>query len=256
MPLTSIYGIGTASVSAGSPNVIGHDTLWLGAAVQEGDMFWLGGLLVRVLSCESDTSITLAHPWPGETGANAAYEIQYAPHISRTMGQTRTLISSLDTGSINPLKSLTPQADRLAYYTGASTAALAVLTSKARQLLALANNSQILQNLGLVFQANRYDATANRILRVGAFGLGSASGQDIADLDSLNTPTSLFTVNPLTVLGVLPPNVGAKDGVMHFKLTATIAAQLYFSSHSSSPVYYRRSTGSATWADWRLVQIE
>ena len=256
MPLSSVYDLGTASVEAGSTSVIGTNTNWDGAALQEGDTFWMNGLSVRILESTGNGALTLAHPWPGETRLNSVYEIQYAPHISRAMGQQRSLISSLDTTAINPLKSLVPQADRLAYYTGAATASLATLTSKARQLLGFTTNGQILNNLGLILQTNRYDTGANRLLTVGAFGLGSASGQDIADLNNVATPTSLFTVNPLTVLGTLPSMVGAKDGVMHFKLTATIAAQLYFSSHSSSPVYYRRSTGSAVWQPWRQVQMD
>lgn len=256
MPLTSVYDIGTVTVNPGETEIIGAGTLWTGAAIEDGDTFWLDGLSVRISSSEGNDILHLAHPWPGQARQNVPYEINYAPHISRATGQTRSLISSLDRSSINPLKSLEPQADMLAYYTGAATAALTSLTSKARQLLAFTTNTQILNNLGLVFQANRYDATANRLLRVGAFGLGSTSGQDIPDINNVATPSSFFTVNPLTALGTLPPIVGAKDGVLHMKLTATIAVQTYYSSHSSSPVYYRRSTSSAAWQDWRLIQME
>lgn len=256
MPLTSVYNLGSASFTAGSVNVVGVGTNWIGAGIREGDMFWADGLLVRVLTLVDNTHLTLAYAWPGTTKTGSAYEIHYTHDSERVLATSTQLLSDLNATALNPLKAITPANDRIAYYTGAATAALATLTSKARQILALTTNTQILTNLGIVLQDSRYDSVAGRMLQTGAFGLGSTSGQDVTNIDDVSQPTSFFTVNPSTVTGTLPASTGAKDGVLHIKITATIAVQIYFSAHSSSPAYYRRSTGSATWQAWRMIQME
>lgn len=69
-----VYLDGTASVSTGSALVTGHGTAWKIALV-EGGSFSLAGLSVPILSVDSDTSLTLAYDWPGNTLEEARYAI-------------------------------------------------------------------------------------------------------------------------------------------------------------------------------------
>lgn len=69
-----VYLDGTASVSTGSALVTGHGTAWKIALV-EGGSFSLAGLSVPILSVDSDTSLTLAYDWPGDTFEEARYAI-------------------------------------------------------------------------------------------------------------------------------------------------------------------------------------
>ena len=69
-----VYLDGTASVSTGSALVTGHGTAWKIALV-EGGSFSLAGLSVPILSVDSDTSLTLAYDWPGDTLEEARYAI-------------------------------------------------------------------------------------------------------------------------------------------------------------------------------------
>lgn len=75
--------------------------------------------------------------------------------------------------SIDAIDGLTPAADRLAYYTGASTAALATITAAGRDLLDDANATAQRTTLGLGTAAvanvttSATDTTAGRVLRVG-----------------------------------------------------------------------------------------
>jgi hypothetical protein len=68
-----VYSTGTVSVSNASAVVTGTGTAWALALVT-GGMFSFAGMSVPILSVESDTSLTLAYPWPGTT-AGGAYAI-------------------------------------------------------------------------------------------------------------------------------------------------------------------------------------
>ncbi|WAX93205.1 sialate O-acetylesterase [Aminobacter sp. NyZ550] len=68
-----VYSTGTVAVSNASAVVTGTSTAWALALVT-GGMFSFAGMSVPILSVESDTSLTLAYPWPGAT-ASGAYAI-------------------------------------------------------------------------------------------------------------------------------------------------------------------------------------
>ena len=63
--------------------------------------------------------------------------------------------------------------DRLPYFTGAGALSLAVLTAKARLLLARADTAGMQAELGLVPVVNEDDSTSQRILKVGYKGIGT-----------------------------------------------------------------------------------
>ncbi|CDX49241.1 hypothetical protein MPL1032_10276 [Mesorhizobium plurifarium] len=73
--MTSIYSTGTVSVTNGDAVVTGSGTAWAVALVTGGS-FSCAGLSIPIVSVDSDTSLTLAYPWPGATAAGAAYAIQ------------------------------------------------------------------------------------------------------------------------------------------------------------------------------------
>lgn len=72
--MTAIYSTGTVSVTNGNAAVTGAGTGWAVSLVEAG-MFSCDGFAVPILSVASDTSLTLAYPWPGTTGAGKAYAI-------------------------------------------------------------------------------------------------------------------------------------------------------------------------------------
>ena len=256
MPLISTYNIGTATFTQGSKTVTGTGTNWIGAGIREGDIFWSDGLVVRVETLVNNNELTLAYEWPGASRTNRIYEIQYTSDSSRVLAKSTQLLDDLDTTALNPLKNITPQADRVPYYTGAATAALAPFTSKARQLVALTTNAQILENLGISFQASRFDKTANKVLRTGSFGLGTDNVEPVTNIDDTVYPTAILGVNPATAQGTLPPLVGTRDAILNISITANIVYQVYFSTHTSSPIYTRRSENMSTWQAWNRLMVE
>ena len=60
MALPSTYSTGTATINANETTVTGQGTTWLTSGIQAGDLFWAGGMSVRIGAVVSNTSLTLA----------------------------------------------------------------------------------------------------------------------------------------------------------------------------------------------------
>lgn len=96
--LQTYVRIGTASVENGSTMVWGNGTPWL-AMVRPGFLFGSHvGRPIRIASVESNTALTLAYPWPGETQADGLYEIALTPAAAEMTGTTRSLLEVLSKG--------------------------------------------------------------------------------------------------------------------------------------------------------------
>ncbi|MBB4002643.1 hypothetical protein [Aurantimonas endophytica] len=70
MPVQPFYATGTATVTSGSATVTGTGTAW-SIQVINGGIFSRNGVSIPIASIESNTSLTLAYPWPGTTSTGA-----------------------------------------------------------------------------------------------------------------------------------------------------------------------------------------
>ncbi|HWJ88502.1 MAG TPA: pyocin knob domain-containing protein [Pelagibacterium sp.] len=133
----SHYSTGTATVAANGTVVTGQGTAWAGAA-RTGDLFGTHrGLPIRILAVNSNTSLTLAHPWPGSAQTAASYEIQCTP---RDVGYRRAieeLISDVSEGNLPLLAALLGAPNKLAYFDSSHSMALADFPAWARALFGL-----------------------------------------------------------------------------------------------------------------------
>ena len=256
MPITAVYDIGTVTVTNGSPTVTGIGVNWTGAGLREGDMFWSAGLIVRILELVDNTTLTLAHPWPGEDVVGASYEVQYTPDSSRVMGQTTELLATMSQGGIGPLKNLTPANNRFATYSGANTAMMNPITATGKNLVAQNTIAQILALLEISYQTSRYDSAGLKTLRTGSFGLGATNSIPITNLNDQSMPTCFATVQPATAQGDFPPVTSGTDAVIHFRIAGNFSIQIYLSSHGTTPVYIRRSSGVNVWSAWKKLAFE
>lgn len=98
-------------------------------------------------------------------------------------------------------------------------------------------------------QTSTLDATAGRLLAMGAFGIGASTPQ-VLDLDAL-TETGLYGTVSTTVGG---PVTQSGDSVLYMHWNSSNATQLYLQrSISQSARIYVRSKNSGVWTDWTFV---
>lgn len=117
----SFYNTGTASVENGGTVVTGQGTQWI-SSIRANDIFGTHkGDGVRILSVESNTSLTLAYPWTGETQATAPYEVQFTPYDTGYYPAVRQLLQTMASGNLESFAALVGEPNRVPIFTGAGT---------------------------------------------------------------------------------------------------------------------------------------
>ena len=162
MAIKPDYDAGTVSVAANGTIVTGTGTLWAIATIGPGDTFKVKNLDAVIASVDSNTQITLAEPWTGGALTDSAYRIRFQPDGSRFTAVYAQMREFFSGGSVAALQALTGAADKLIYFTGAGTMALADFGANARSVLANAK-AWLASFAGLTMAANKlpYGAGAN-----------------------------------------------------------------------------------------------
>ncbi|NTJ46508.1 hypothetical protein G6K93_05705 [Agrobacterium rhizogenes] len=152
--MTTPYTTGTITLTNGSAVVTGAGTAWQTALIVGGIIYAeaAGGNSMPILTVDSDTQITAAVKWKGATGSysyalviDTAYDRQVLANAT-TLAQ---IIQALNKPSVSALSALTPANNKLPWFSGANTAALADFTAFARTLLDDADASTALTTLGV-----------------------------------------------------------------------------------------------------------
>ncbi len=265
--LPTSYNTGTVTLGAGSTTVTGTGTSWVAAGVEPGDLFWAAGLSVRIAAVNSATSLTLAYAWPGAALSGANYEVRYTPDITRALASARDMLSLLTNGNLSSLSGLVTAANKLAYYTGAGTAALTDITSQARSLLgstalsasgANAVLNGLLTGNGVV--GSSYDATSGRVWVTGGagmFGWGmTGTPNSITELDDATMATGLYRVSTSSAgIGQLPAALLGQGCILRVERysNAALSQTAYRQSSALVGGVWRRFYISNTWQPWKQI---
>lgn len=286
MPALSDYTAGTITLTNNSTAFTGSGTGWQAADFREGDViFQVEGQTqwtAVVQSITSNTAGTLVRPWGGATGTYQ-YRMRYMADGARVTAQARNLIELLGNGNLQAEAGLVGAADMLSYYTGPAAKALTSLTTFARTLLDDADAAAARATLGagtgdfvgpnggvvdgeliafngttgkagkgtgLLPQASTLDAATNRLMRVGAFGLGATGVNLNPPGDNLNTLRTNGTYR-CTGATVGTPFGSFIGQVTHAGQSGDYATQFGLSSQTSA-VYFRRLNNNV-WSSWREI---
>jgi len=266
MAIRPDWTVGTLNLTSGSVNFTTTGSALQTAGVEAGDeIITSSGHVLIIASVTGQNAGTLYQPCPaGAAGTGQPLRIRFQPDGSRYQGAARDLINLDQNGNISALSGLTGAPDKMPYFTGAGTMALAGFPAAARALLNLTGTAaadQIpyltgtgaaaLTGLSAFMRTVLDDADAATALntitnntRLGAIASGSL------DFDAI-TETGVYGGDSATANR--PGNAG-NWLVLHMARTSTIHAQLAL-SRASYDVQYRYNNGSA-WQPWRGMLVE
>lgn len=241
--LPSVYEDGTATVAANGTAVTGQGTVWLNT-ILPGD--WFGahkGCPTRILSVNSNTSLTLANPYLGGAQTAAAYAIMYQGDNARMSETARQLLTKLMSGNIEALAGLTGADETAPYFTGPGAMALMSARAKGRTLLAAADTNAALTALGPVFGGQSpQPVNAGVGMANGNFNTLIYPGMYTVASDYLNGPSGAGTFSYSGMVDVRARTGGA--GIwQHVRLTSQAVWRRY------SP-----TTDGSSWGAWERIE--
>lgn len=190
------YKTGTVTVTNGSGVVAGTGTAWIANAKVGAGFKLPGGDVYEITAVNSDTQITISPAYLGSTQSGQAYAIVPVVGIYQraydamqsAVGQWQTFLSTALAGLFKDGTAAAPgigfedETNTGLFRKAAGQMGLAVLGVQ-RVLLSATGFKIDVPITGTAVQANSYDATAGRLLGVGAFGLGGISAIAETDLD-------------------------------------------------------------------------
>jgi hypothetical protein len=216
---------GTVAVTNGTKIVTGVGTLWSTYGILAGDTFGSDGYpRARIESVDSDTSITLKDNWQGPTLApGSAYWIRYQADSSRysaLLGAVRKLLTQ---PILTAFGGLTAAADKIPYFTSASTMALVDFKAWARTFVGAATLN---------------DALPGRL---------KADPLDVTNLDTITETGWYNCANGST------GQPFASSGLVEHLQYATLSIQNYYQANTT--VRLTRSYNGTAWSAWTEMGV-
>lgn len=257
----SWYKVGTVSVTNGNATVTGNGTAWI-ANAKKGEGFLLqgGSQMYEIISINSDTSMTISPAYLGTTQSGQAYSLpplkgflQSAyDALTGAINQFNTYASKALVGRFSDGSSAEPgvrfEDDNDTGMRRVDNNSLALVAGGTDHLILDSNKAR-----GSAVQNTKFDATRDKIMLTGAFGLGETSnGPLMVNIDDPDTPSGFWITNS-TTLGVTPHVHGT---VLHMSRGSGNATQTF---HPTNPdgaigeVYTRGWLNAAGgWSEWFL----
>lgn len=192
---------GTLTTTAGSINFTTSGTQMLTRGHLPGDRFLVNGLELQIATITGENTGTLTEVCPASAAVSGfPVRLRFQPDGARVAAQTRNLIDVLGNGTLQSIAGLNGVGgNKGIVFTGAGSAETFALTSFALTLLDDESANAAVGTLGLLpVQSSETDATTNRLLRTGAFGLGIQSVSTETNLNNYLTPGKYITTSVLT----------------------------------------------------------
>lgn len=178
---------------------------------------------------------------------------------STTAGQGRSFLDAQQANTnLTALSGIVAATNALPYFTGTTTAGTTTLTAFGRSLIATNNAAAVKTLLGLgnaadyTVQGTLYDSTVNRLLLVGAFGLG-ANAIPITDPDVPFRPTGYYDVEPSVTWTARPIAGWTRIHHISHANASGYATQYAVGNFAGGPNierYYVRTVVAGVWGNW------
>ena len=259
------YSTGTVSVTNGSATVTGAATAWFGALQSGWGFVGPDGRAYEIANVASDTSLTLAKGYLGATASGQSYSCwptmslaaDLASAFQGLIGQFQGIIDNAGAGrfaagslSAPSLRAIADPDTGLNLPGGNVLDLVAGGASKFKIAGSVATGDAV--------QANAADATAGRLLKVGAFGLGGLAPILTGSLDATDNarPPGRYAFDAATVTGTPPTSTGwyhLEHGRRH---VSGGEYQLAVYESGTQPRLYLRTRVTGAWAAWTQIDPE
>ena len=258
------YDTGTVSVTNGSTTVTGSGTNFI-SGVQIGEAFYgPDGRFYEIQAIVSATVITLADPYLGSTQSGQTYKIVPTQSLVADLtSQVSSLISDFqsvkdeagegkfDNGTA-ALPGITFNLDQDTGFSRPAANQIATSTGGTRRTLL--SNTAFLVDVpitGTAVQSSPTDTDTNKLMKVGAFGLGGLTSPTI-DLEAIDNPAGFFQYPAGAPNSPVPGSAGYGVQLRRFGGPLGQAAKIVFDDTDSSRMFYQVSYDGTQHA-WREV---
>lgn len=259
----SWYSTGTATFTNSSNTVAGEGTNWMPPNAQVGDAIHApDGAVYEITAVVSAGEITIAPAYQATTVVGAAYRIQPTRGVlANLLVQIATLLANFQAGVDGILAGRFPDGN-------AATPALRFLGDEGTGLFRKGANQLGIavggQEAGYIDSDKRLkgemvtqsatDATADRLIKVGDFGLGgNPSASHLTNYSDAGA-VSQFLADPITADPLDKPVTGRGHAGFHIAANETrwmqMFAQVAGSNSGKEQLFFRRNYNGAI-SDWR-----
>jgi hypothetical protein len=249
MPVQPFYATGTATVTSDSATVAGTGTAWSIQVINGGE-FSRQGLSIPIIAINSNTSLTLAYPWPGATSTGAyAISLGNAASASAITANARLAELVAQMSEISPfVRSLFDDATAEEVRTSLGVLASAAAGATGAAILATTTPAQARTAIGATVTGSALITAANAAaarVAVGATATGSAlitAASAAAARTAIGKPTHVISTTTI-VAGASFVDIQLPAGYSSFEADLT---GLFPSAASGVRIGY--------WIDGALMQ--
>ncbi|NTJ83376.1 hypothetical protein G6M50_36950 [Agrobacterium rhizogenes] len=206
----------------------GTGTAWATALISGGIIYAeaANGNSMPILTVDSDTQITAATKWKGASGTYPyalVIDTAYDRQVLANATALAQILQGLQKPSISALSALVPANNKLPWFNGANTAALADLTAFARSLLDDADASTALSTLGVSAYAKSLLDDADASTALSTLGVSNFIKTLLDDVDAATARATLNTAwepigNEVNLAGLSSASFPLSTNYKAFKL--------------------------------------
>lgn len=249
---------GTVAIANGSTTVTGTGTSWL-SGVRVGDTLHApDGRAYEITVINSATSITIAPAYMGSTVSGSAYSISPTRAYELDLAsRVLSLITSFEDVKNNAGAS--KMADFIRYLSDQDTGWQRVASNTQAAICGGVEALRLTATgaSGGAVQSSATDATAGKLVTVGAWGLGAQGSPEISDINSVSTPAGFYGFTSSTLNNAsLPAGLSASFGqIIVSRHSSSLLSQIAFRNNFSGGLWQRVYSGGA-WLSWVQISTE